>query len=127
MTDTTTRPSGSDTDIKGPGYRVWFDAPARTVHFEGVLRLSTSEYKPIEDLLDLDCQLLLDLVGVLERRVVQEHEVVVLGLQRGRGGHELGACGRVGQQRGRGLGVGEQLPPARVFREHAGGAVSRAR
>ena len=52
MTDTTTRPSGSDTDIKGPGYRVWFDAPARTVHFEGVLRLSTSEYKPIEDLLD---------------------------------------------------------------------------
>lgn len=52
MTDTTTRPSGSDTDIKGPGYRVWFDATARTVHFEGVLRLSTSEYKPIEDLLD---------------------------------------------------------------------------
>lgn len=42
----------SETDIKGPGFRVWFDLPSRTIHFEGVLRLSTSEYRPIEDLLD---------------------------------------------------------------------------
>lgn len=41
-----------DVDIKGPGYRVWFDPSSRTIHFEGVLRLSTSEYRPIEDLLE---------------------------------------------------------------------------
>lgn len=52
MTDAITRSSGSETDIKGPGYRVWFDAPSRTIHFEGVLRLNTGEYKPIEELLD---------------------------------------------------------------------------
>lgn len=51
MTDPITRLSAPETDIKGPGYRVWFDAPSHTLHFEGVLRLSTSEYKPIEDLL----------------------------------------------------------------------------
>ena len=41
-----------DTEIKGQGYRVWYDPSSRTVHFEGVLRLSTSEYKPIEELLE---------------------------------------------------------------------------
>lgn len=41
-----------DTEIKGQGYRVWYDPSSKTVHFEGVLRLSTSEYKPIEELLD---------------------------------------------------------------------------
>lgn len=41
-----------DTEIKGPGYRIWCDASSRTVHFEGVLRLGTSEFKPIEELLD---------------------------------------------------------------------------
>lgn len=41
-----------DTEIKGQGYRVWYDRSSRTVHFEGVLRLSTSEYKPIDDLLE---------------------------------------------------------------------------
>lgn len=55
MTDPITRLSradtDTDTDIQGPGYRVWFDAASHTLHFEGVLRLSTSEYKPIEDLL----------------------------------------------------------------------------
>lgn len=42
----------TEDDIKGPGYRVWFDPSSRTIHFEGVLRLSTSEYRPIEELLD---------------------------------------------------------------------------
>lgn len=50
MHDPTSRTS--ETDIKGPGFRVWFDLPSQTIHFEGVLRLSTSEYRPIEDLLD---------------------------------------------------------------------------
>jgi hypothetical protein len=41
-----------DTEIKGQGYRVWYDPSSKTVHFEGVLRLSTSEYKPIDELLE---------------------------------------------------------------------------
>ena len=41
----------SDANIKGPGYRVWFDAAAATVHFEGSLRLGTAEYEPIAALL----------------------------------------------------------------------------
>lgn len=42
----------SATEIKGPGYRVWFDAASTTVHFEGSLRLGTAEYEPIADLLN---------------------------------------------------------------------------
>lgn len=42
----------SATEIKGPGYRVWFDAAASTVHFEGSLRLGTAEYEPIAALLE---------------------------------------------------------------------------
>lgn len=42
----------TDQDIKGPGYRVWYDAAARTLHFEGLLRLATSEYRPIDELLE---------------------------------------------------------------------------
>lgn len=42
----------TDQDIKGSGYRVWYDAAARTIHFEGTLRLSTSEYRPIDELLE---------------------------------------------------------------------------
>ena len=42
----------TDQDIKGPGYRVWYDAAARTLHFEGMLRLATSEYRPIDELLE---------------------------------------------------------------------------
>lgn len=42
----------SDASIKGPGYRVWFEAEAATVHFEGSLRLGTAEYAPITDLLN---------------------------------------------------------------------------
>lgn len=42
----------TDTEIKGPGYRIWLDGASRTVHFEGTLRLSTGEYRPIEELLD---------------------------------------------------------------------------
>ena len=42
----------SESDIKGPGYRVWFDAGAATVHFEGSLRLGTTEYEPIAALLN---------------------------------------------------------------------------
>ncbi len=42
----------NDTEIKGAGYRVWLDGSSNTVHFEGTLRLSTSEYRPIEELLD---------------------------------------------------------------------------
>jgi len=42
----------SDASIKGPGYRVWFEADAATVHFEGSLRLGTAEYVPIADLLN---------------------------------------------------------------------------
>ncbi len=38
-------------DIKGPGYRVWFDPNTITVYFEGVLRLGTAEYEPVEQLL----------------------------------------------------------------------------
>jgi len=48
----------SDTEIKGPGYRVWFDAEAATVHLEGSLRLGTAEYEPIAALLS----------SVIERR-----------------------------------------------------------
>lgn len=40
-----------DSEIKGQGYRVWFEPASRTVHFEGILRLSTGEYQPIEELL----------------------------------------------------------------------------
>lgn len=42
----------SETDIKGPGYRVWFDAQTVTVHLEGSLRLGTAEYEPIVALFD---------------------------------------------------------------------------
>ena len=42
----------SETDIKGPGYRVWYDAQTLTVHLEGSLRLGTAEYEPIAALLD---------------------------------------------------------------------------
>ncbi len=42
----------SATDIKGPGYRVWYDEAASTVHFEGSLRLGTAEYEPIAALLE---------------------------------------------------------------------------
>jgi len=49
----------SDTEIKGPGYRVWFDAEAATVHLEGSLRLGTAEYEPIAALLN----------SVIERRL----------------------------------------------------------
>ena len=42
----------NDTEIKGPGYRVWFDAAAATVHLEGSLRLGTTEYEPIAALLN---------------------------------------------------------------------------
>lgn len=41
----------SEAEIKGPGYRVWYEDAARTVHFEGSLRLGTSEYEPIYNLL----------------------------------------------------------------------------
>ena len=41
-----------DSEIKGQGYRVWLDPSTRTVHFEGILRLSTGEYQPIEELLN---------------------------------------------------------------------------
>ena len=41
----------SDASIKGPGYRVGFDAETATVHFEGTLRLGTAEYEPIAALL----------------------------------------------------------------------------
>lgn len=41
----------SSLDIKGPGYRVYFDEASSTVHFEGSLRLGTSEYEPISNLL----------------------------------------------------------------------------
>lgn len=41
----------SDANIQGPGYRVWFDAEAATVHFEGTLRLGTAEYEPIAAML----------------------------------------------------------------------------
>lgn len=40
-----------DTNVKGPGYSVSFDAEAATVHFEGSLRLGTAEYEPIAALL----------------------------------------------------------------------------
>jgi len=42
----------SDSEIKGPGYRVWFDAETSTVHLEGSLRLGTHEYEPIAALLN---------------------------------------------------------------------------
>ncbi|MBK7826022.1 hypothetical protein [Nannocystis sp.] len=42
----------SDTEIKGPGYRVLYDANSATVHFEGSLRLGTAEYEPIAALLN---------------------------------------------------------------------------
>ncbi len=42
----------SETDIKGPGYRVWFDQATGTIHFEGSLRLGTAEYEPIAALLN---------------------------------------------------------------------------
>ena len=42
----------SESEIKGPGYRVWFDAQAATVHLEGSLRLGTNEYEPIAALLN---------------------------------------------------------------------------
>ena len=42
----------SDTEIKGPGYRVLYDANSATVHFEGSLRLATAEYEPIAALLN---------------------------------------------------------------------------
>jgi len=43
----------STLDIKGPGYRVYFDEATTTVHFEGSLRLGTAEYDPISNLLNL--------------------------------------------------------------------------
>lgn len=42
----------SDPDIKGNGYRVWYEAAAATVHFQGSLRLGTAEYEPIAALLN---------------------------------------------------------------------------
>ena len=42
----------SESEIKGPGYRVWFDAEATTVHLEGSLRLGTNEYEPIAAMLN---------------------------------------------------------------------------
>lgn len=42
----------SELDIKGPGYRVRYDAATSTVHFEGSLRLGTAEYEPIANLLN---------------------------------------------------------------------------
>jgi hypothetical protein len=41
----------TDATVKGTGYRVFFDAGAATVHFEGSLRLGTAEYEPIAALL----------------------------------------------------------------------------
>jgi hypothetical protein len=42
----------SELDIKGPGYRVRYDATTGTIHFEGSLRLGTAEYEPIANLLN---------------------------------------------------------------------------
>jgi hypothetical protein len=42
----------SELDIKGPGYRLRYDAAASTVHFEGSLRLGTAEYEPLANLLN---------------------------------------------------------------------------
>jgi hypothetical protein len=55
-------------DIKGPGYRVWYDDPSRTIHLEGVLRLSTSEYRPIDELIE---RLLAAAQGALHLRMTE--------------------------------------------------------
>jgi hypothetical protein len=39
-------------EFKDSDYRVWFDAAAATVFFEGSLRLATADYKPLSDMLD---------------------------------------------------------------------------
>lgn len=38
-------------EIRDDAYRVWFDPRTTTVFFEGSLRLSTADYKPIAELL----------------------------------------------------------------------------
>lgn len=38
-------------EIRGPGFRVWYEGASATVHFEGSLRLGTSEYEPMTDML----------------------------------------------------------------------------
>ncbi len=39
-------------EVKDEGYRVWVEADAGTVHFEGSMRLSTRDYQPISALLE---------------------------------------------------------------------------
>ncbi|MBU0552304.1 hypothetical protein KKF91_20115 [Myxococcota bacterium] len=39
-------------EIKDAGYRVWYEPARQTIWFEGTLRLSTSEFTSISDLLE---------------------------------------------------------------------------
>ncbi|MCB9760056.1 MAG: hypothetical protein H6739_09505 [Alphaproteobacteria bacterium] len=39
-------------EMKGSGYRVWFEPASATVHMEGTLRLNTGEYAPLTALLN---------------------------------------------------------------------------